>query len=230
MSKKYEVLVSQLKQKILEGEYKVDDQLPRELEIASAYNVSRITVRRALAELEKAGLIYRVQGSGTFVKGIISSDWKQNQKNFELINFEENKAELVSFSISKIYQPEIKSDLGLNDFDLVYKVKRIIKRKNVIVAIQKIYLPSKIVQGIRADVLVNSIYDFIRNDLNLEPKKITRTFSNVKANTETEEFFQTDTPLVEAKQISYLQNGNAFEYNQTIFKLDSFKLNEVIIS
>lgn len=41
--------------------------IPSENELCELYNVSRITIRRALDDLEKAGKIVRQQGKGTFV-------------------------------------------------------------------------------------------------------------------------------------------------------------------
>ena len=41
--------------------------LPSERELCDEFNVSRGTARQALAELEKAGIVYRKQGRGTFV-------------------------------------------------------------------------------------------------------------------------------------------------------------------
>ncbi|NBD27424.1 GntR family transcriptional regulator [Paenibacillus glycinis] len=65
----YSVIMDELKKKIERGDYKPDDQIPTEYELSTLHGVSRITTRRALEELERAGDIYRIQGRGTFVRG-----------------------------------------------------------------------------------------------------------------------------------------------------------------
>lgn len=65
----YQEILQDLKQDILSGKYLVEDKLPTELELSEKYQVSRITSKRALVELENEGLIYRLRGKGSFVKG-----------------------------------------------------------------------------------------------------------------------------------------------------------------
>src|SRR6266542_1169218 len=57
----------QILQYIESNRVAVGAKLPTESEFCRLFNVSRSTVRHALAQLEKAGLISRVQGSGTFL-------------------------------------------------------------------------------------------------------------------------------------------------------------------
>ncbi|WP_409341099.1 GntR family transcriptional regulator [Paenibacillus sp. MBLB4367] len=64
----YRSIFEQLKRQIDEGRYVEDQQVPTEAELSETYRVSRITSKRALEELEREGLIYRKQGSGSFVK------------------------------------------------------------------------------------------------------------------------------------------------------------------
>ncbi|WP_342446983.1 GntR family transcriptional regulator [Azorhizobium doebereinerae] len=58
-----------LRDRILSGEARPQTRLPSEPTLAVDYGVSRVTVRRALDELEREGLIERKPGSGTFVSG-----------------------------------------------------------------------------------------------------------------------------------------------------------------
>jgi GntR family transcriptional regulator len=63
----YARLRDQLRGEILDGRLAPGDQLPSESELSAAHGVSRITVRQALGDLQKAGLIVRLQGKGAFV-------------------------------------------------------------------------------------------------------------------------------------------------------------------
>jgi GntR family transcriptional regulator len=56
-----------LRERIANGGLNAGDTLPGEQALAGEHNVSRVTVRRALAELEREGLIDRRRGAGTFI-------------------------------------------------------------------------------------------------------------------------------------------------------------------
>ncbi len=56
-----------LQRAIETGAYSEGDRLPPERQLAECFNAARSTVRRALDQLEKAGLVSRRLGSGTFV-------------------------------------------------------------------------------------------------------------------------------------------------------------------
>jgi GntR family transcriptional regulator len=56
-----------LRELIASGKFRADAALPGEQALAAEHNVSRVTVRRALAGLEREGLIDRRRGAGTFV-------------------------------------------------------------------------------------------------------------------------------------------------------------------
>lgn len=64
---KYEVIKQYILDKILSGEYVVDQKLPTESELMALFLVSRYTVRRAISDLENEKFIYRIQGGGSFV-------------------------------------------------------------------------------------------------------------------------------------------------------------------
>lgn len=65
----YRQVVRDLEGRISSGELPHDTQLPSEAELSERYGVHRLTVRQALAELARIGLIRTVHGRGSFVAG-----------------------------------------------------------------------------------------------------------------------------------------------------------------
>jgi DNA-binding FadR family transcriptional regulator len=65
-----------LQRAIETGAYGEGDRLPPERELAATFQAARSTVRRALDQLEKAGLVSRRLGSGTFVGATTTTNRK----------------------------------------------------------------------------------------------------------------------------------------------------------
>lgn len=63
----YKQIVNDLMEKIDGGVFKEGDKLPTETDLMDQYDVSRITVRAAIKELEDADMVERTRGKGTFV-------------------------------------------------------------------------------------------------------------------------------------------------------------------
>ncbi|HEX2030255.1 MAG TPA: GntR family transcriptional regulator, partial [Actinomycetota bacterium] len=71
----YFQLKKALAEEIAAGRWAVGDRLPSEPSICRHFDVSRTTVRQALAELESEGMIRREKGRGTFVAQPRGSAW-----------------------------------------------------------------------------------------------------------------------------------------------------------
>lgn len=69
MKLKYQAVLNDLENKIIAGIWPEGVMIPTELELCEKYHVSRITIRRALDEMTRAGMIERARGKGTFVRG-----------------------------------------------------------------------------------------------------------------------------------------------------------------
>lgn len=70
---KYRQIEEDLRYKILFGHWKPGHQILTEMELCEQYKVSRITIRKAINELENAGYLVRQSGKGTFV-----TDWQES--------------------------------------------------------------------------------------------------------------------------------------------------------
>lgn len=63
----YIQVVDILKQKILNNEYKIDENIPTERELEEGFGVSKITIRKAIEILESEGYVEKKSGKGTKV-------------------------------------------------------------------------------------------------------------------------------------------------------------------
>ena len=63
----YRQIEEYVKTLIEQNQHNPDNKLPSENQLASKFNASRITVQKALNNLQDAGIIYRMQGKGTFI-------------------------------------------------------------------------------------------------------------------------------------------------------------------
>lgn len=77
----YKQIISDLKQKIFDHEFP-DMKLPDERTLASQYNVSRSSIKRALNRMANDGIIFKKRGSGTFINPLYL-------KNESVFNYEE---------------------------------------------------------------------------------------------------------------------------------------------
>jgi DNA-binding LacI/PurR family transcriptional regulator len=66
----YQQIIDDMKARIKNSEFELDQSLPNQIDLAKIYNTSEITSRRALSELVKEGYIYRIRGKGSFIKDI----------------------------------------------------------------------------------------------------------------------------------------------------------------
>jgi GntR family transcriptional regulator len=63
----YSQIREAIRRRVLDGSYAPHSQMPSESQMMAAFGVSRITVRQALSDLQKEGLIFKVAGKGSFV-------------------------------------------------------------------------------------------------------------------------------------------------------------------
>src|SRR5262245_11849165 len=64
---KYQAIAADLQARIRDGEYEPRTALPSQRELSAAYGVTLVTLRQALAVLEREGLVSQQPGKGTFV-------------------------------------------------------------------------------------------------------------------------------------------------------------------
>lgn len=82
----YATLASDLRQRITTGEYPPGGMIPSESALMETYGVARGTVRQALAELEREGLVVSHMGRGRRVHGQAAADAKPGTRYEDVAN------------------------------------------------------------------------------------------------------------------------------------------------
>ncbi len=123
----YLQLANQLRKQIEDGELKENECILTEKELSAKYNVSRITVRKAIEILSDEDLLTRKQGMGTFVtsKRLVRSlntlmSFSQNC----LQNGQKPEAKFISADIIDAMPNDIKY-LNLQEGDKVIRIYRL---------------------------------------------------------------------------------------------------------
>lgn len=130
----YAQLFDILVHKLRTGEYKKHDVLPTEAEFEEHFGVSRITARRALAELVAKGLVKRQAGIGTIV---ISTSEKQQVRTRMCLKDGQQQVPVDRKNLTlKLMPPPalIAEAFGLNAGEKLQCLTRTICRQNEIPA------------------------------------------------------------------------------------------------
>ena len=124
----YQQVADWMLENIRTGNWEKGHKLPAEEDLAKQINISRGTLRNAIATLIEQELLIQVQGKGTFVeKDKISYPFAQ-----ELISFAESMETRGIKFITKVLEkkviqpsPDIKKKLALDESDKVLYLKRV---------------------------------------------------------------------------------------------------------
>lgn len=159
--------------KITNREWKPNEKIPTEFALAEAYNVSRITIRQALSELEKSGYLTRKQGKGTYVS---IPRIEQNLTSFYSFSEEFKKRGFKPSSRVLEFQlvaadSEIAEKLKLSGAgEQAYYIKRLRYADELVVALETTYLPASFFPGLSdSDLEEKALYDIMREEYSVIP-------------------------------------------------------------
>ncbi len=164
---RHEQISDILREQILSGELAANDQLPSENQLLKKFDVSRITVRRALQTLESEGFIYRRQGLGAFV-----SDKRVHQGLVRLTDFVEDMSKAGIEATSRVleFTQEIASEdvceaLQLKEGKMVCRLDRLRLGNGKPIAFDRTWLPVFYGQLLaQYDLQQETIYGILEED------------------------------------------------------------------
>ena len=160
----YQQLVDSIKEHTLSGALKEGDKLMTEQELSEAYNVSRITVRKAMELLSDEGIIVKKQGIGTFVASKKLNRVMENVMSFTDScerNGSKASAELLSLEWKKA-SVSVAKHLKVNEGEKVLCIRRVRSCDEWKVMLEENYFPKDYGYLVSED-LSGSLYGILRN-------------------------------------------------------------------
>jgi GntR family transcriptional regulator len=156
--------------------------MPSERELCAILDVSRATLRQALAELEDRGLISRHQGRGTFVtrprfqtalSGFFSLREALRARGMTVVT-RTIEVEVVEAS------RQLSADLGCLPGDPLVRLERLRLVESEPLVLETSHLPADLLPGLeRANFADRSLYDILRDDYGRSVSSATETIEPV---------------------------------------------------
>lgn len=181
----YYKLAEIIQLKIEEGEYKKGQMIPSERELCKIYDMSRITVRRAIDQLVTQGKLEKVQGKGTFV---VSKSIVQNLGNIYSFSQEMEKQGKISSTVlveRKIILADNKlaNHLGINENDEVIYIERLRCAEDIAVMVEKTYFKyDKYKYLMDLDLSKETLYKSLEEKFGVRIDKAIETFKACQLN------------------------------------------------
>lgn len=212
---------------IKSGKWPVNTKIPTELQLCRIFNVSRITVRQALEEIEKEGYLYRKQGRGTFV-----TTPKLEQRLSKFYSFSEEiksmgfepGTTILDFAIIKADE-NISAKLNVNPGSAVFMIKRLRLADAEPYAIEVSCIPYDIASNItREDVEINGLYKTLKEKHEIIPNEAVESFEAVLMRSEESKYLKVKTkaPALRLERYAYAES-RLIEYCVSIIRGDKYK-------
>ena len=228
MSTKYKQIVSELEADLLSGKYNEVKKLPREEDLIEKYQVSRTTIRKAIAMLVNKGYVYQVQGSGIFIREASLQDYvslenlKGLTRDFPDKKIESKLINLMVINADEDLAKQMKCDVGTDN----YFLERLRYVNEEPFAVEYTYLNKNVIPYMSEEIAHRSIYSFIINDLKLSIGFADKIIYADKLDSESAQLLQLseNDPTLVIENTVFLTNGTVFEVSKVIHNYKNTKL------
>ncbi|MCX5908040.1 MAG: GntR family transcriptional regulator [Deltaproteobacteria bacterium] len=217
-----------LREKIANKEWKLGEKILSETELSEIHGINRMTVRQAILELCREGLLYREKGKGTFVaKHKVErdlSDLDSLTSYLQSLNLtvKTKVLEFKAVPASKKVAGKLAIPTGAKAFRLV----RLRFLNQTPFFLETSFLPIALCpQLIEDDLAQNSLYDLLENKYGLHLDSADVLIEAISADGSAEQHLRVKKggPLVRLEQVTYLDRHQPIQYLEAISRSDKYK-------
>jgi GntR family transcriptional regulator, N-acetylglucosamine utilization regulator len=205
-----------------------DEAIPGEFELANEFNVSRGTVKQAIIELVNEGVLYRMQGKGTFV-----SPPKIKRSFGRLPTFTDDirrlgyvpKSKKISLKVIEALEP-VRTNLMLLESNNVIRFKRLVLANEKPVALVTSFLRIDIYPDLKIEDIDDSLYETLNKKYHKVPVKADDSYRPINANHDLAKILgiSEGKAILYSERLSYLENNLPVEYVESYISGDIFTL------
>lgn len=225
---KYKEVAEDIQKRIYANEF--NGKLPTEQALIEMYDVSRNTIRSAINILVKRGSIHKVQGSGLYInrkttddKTIINLSVKIGLTR--LLPKSTITSEVLDFHIFPA-DTAMAREFNCDPETLIYRVKRLRMIDGKPLAIEDSYYNKDIVKYLDKNIVKNSIYSYIENDLKMDIRFSDEYISMKRLSDEECHLLNLNqgSSCLMIKEINFLRNSAIFNISETLYNSDHIAL------
>lgn len=185
----YKQVKLSIRDKIDNFEFLAGESIPSERELAKLYGVNRMTIKKAIQSLIEDGILYTIQGSGTYVCsehgnymiGIFDNNMFKSLSKRLNIDGNNNHSKVITKATFNGYGG-IASKLEISKDDEIFLlIRQRLNQNKEIIALEYFYTPKRLFPDIdEYNFSRVSLYDFMQKS-NLMPTSFKRKLTIVPA-------------------------------------------------
>lgn len=226
----YYQLKNLLEKQIDSGFFKPGEKVPSENELCDTYNISRTTVRQAIADLVNINKLVRAQGLGTFV-----AEPHATSKNYQLNGFSQDMKRQGLKPATRILElspilpsQDVAQNLQIKENEAVVFSKRLRYVGDKVLGLDISYFPlSRFIGLLDEDLANNSLYELLVSKYDTIPSRSIYQIKSIKCPREVAGLIQLSPsePVLFIDEIVYDQNDIIFEYGFEYYRGDRYSFN-----
>lgn len=224
----YLQIYKELQKRIEHGIYKENELLPSEANLQAEFNVSRITIRRSLQDLELAGFIKIRKGKGAIIQAMRNYSDLVGVSSFsqEAVKAGERPSSIILDFAQMKATGLVCEYLQLPEGSEIYRLKRLRLKNGRIIGINEQFIAKTIGVVIESENLneKTSIYE-LYEEQGFHIERAVETIEAVmpSATLRKELYMSEGEPLFRRERITYDQNNRPLELSVNSYKADEYK-------
>jgi GntR family transcriptional regulator len=204
-----------------------DQALPSERKLATIFGVTRVTVRRAIDRLEQDGLVYRVQGGGTYCVG------PGVAKSLRLTSFTEDMAARGRRATSKVLSVQVKpageevgAKLRLSPGTPVLEIRRLRLAEGEPMCLEVSSWPADLVPGLERRDVSGSMYETVEREYGVKIAWAEQVVDATVLSPADAQLIGVApfSPALRASRVSFESRGRRVECAITTYRADQYSL------